>query len=104
MTEILNMLQVLVILMGINILLGTYDNVKLDKNNFDIKILLTGVIKAGIIGVSTIGLSYCIDIVDLSPIGITPELIIGAANITYAGKALANLAKCLGVDFESLKK
>ena len=104
MTEILGMLQVLAILMGINILLGTYDNVKLEKNNFDIKTLLTGVVKAGIIGVSAIGLSYCIGIVDLSQIGVTPELIVGAANITYAGKALTNLAKCLGIDFESLKK
>jgi len=104
MTEILNMLQVLAILMGVNILLGTYDNVKLEKDEFDIKKLLTGIVKAGIIGVSALGLSYCTGIIDLSSIGVTPELIVGAANIAYAGKALTNLAKCLGIDFESLKR
>ena len=99
METVLRMLPVLTLLMATNILLGLYAKIGVEEIAFDWKKLISGIAKALIIGFSAVASSYAAHEVDLSGLGVTPELLISAAIITYAYK---NLAKCLNIDLSSL--
>ena len=102
METVLRMLPVLTLLMATNILLGLYAKIGVEEIAFDCKKLISGIAKALIIGFSAVALSYAAHEVDLSGLGVTPELLISAAIITYAYKNFQNLAKCLNIDLSSL--
>ena len=87
----------------VNVLLGLYNNIGVEKYKFDIRKLISGLIKAVIIIVAFIGIAYCFDITDLNSLGLTPDMIVNTAIILYVGKSLQNLTKILGVE-TSLKK
>jgi len=104
MKEILTYLPVLAIAMAMNILVGTYYQIGLKKVKFNKTIFWSGLLKAGVIGLIFIGLSYCFDCVDLSSIGMTPVMIIHSAILLYTGKVVIALCKVLGVDINALAK
>lgn len=95
--NITHLLPTLAIAIGINILLGLYNNISIDKCDFDWKVLVNGILKAAIIAVAFMGIAYAFDSTDLSSIGVTPDLIMNSAIILYMGKAVQNLIKILGV-------
>lgn len=95
---IISELPALAIVIIINILLGTYYNINLSECKFNIKIFLTGIIKACIIAISFIGIAYCFDTTDIGAIGVSPDLIINSAIVLYMGKSIQNLMKILGVE------
>lgn len=97
MQEIIKLIPVLGTSIIINIALGLYYKIGTQNTTFDYKILLSGIIKAIIIGGSFVGLAYCFDTIDLTSIGITPLLIMGLAITLYVTKDLENLSKILGV-------
>lgn len=97
MSDILHYLPVLLVSIGMNILLGLYYKIGINRLSFDLKILLNGVIKAGIIGIVFIGMAFCFDRVDLSSLGVNPCIFMHSAIFLYMGKAMSNLAKILGV-------
>ena len=103
METVLRMLPVLALLMATNILLGLYAKIGVEEIAFDWKKLVSGIAKAMIIGFSAVALAYATHEVDLSSLGITPELLINAAIVTYAYKNFQNLAKCLNIDLSSLR-
>ena len=87
----------------VNVLLGLYNNIGVERYKFDVRKLINGLIKAVIIIVAFIGIAYCFDITDLNSLGLTPDMIVNTAIILYVGKSLQNLTKILGVE-ASLKK
>lgn len=95
--NITHLLPTLAIAIAINVLLGLYNNISIDKCDFDWKVLVNGVIKAAIVAASFMGIAYAFDSTDLSAIGVTPDLIMNSAIILYMGKAVQNLIKILGV-------
>jgi len=104
MYEILTYLPVLAIAMAMNIIVGMYYQIGLKKVKFDKIIFWNGLLKAGVIGLIFIGLSYCFDRVDLSSIGMTPVMIIHSAILLYVGKVVIALCKVLGVDVNTQAK
>lgn len=96
-TNITHLLPTLAVTIVINVLLGLYNNLSIDKCNFDWKILINGIIKAAIIACAFMGIAYAFDSTDLSSIGVTPDLIMNSAIILYMGKAIQNLIKILGL-------
>lgn len=96
-TNITHLLPTLAIAIIINVLLGLYNNLSIDKCKFDWKILVNGIIKAAIIACAFMGIAYAFDSTDLSVIGITPDLIMNSAIVLYMGKAVQNLIKILGI-------
>ena len=99
MTEILNYLPLLAIAMICNLLCGLYYNIRLEKMKFNYIKLLDGIIKALIIGVVFMGLSFIFDSIPnlATTIGISPSTIILSGIILYATKSLKSLAKILGI-------
>lgn len=95
--NITHLLPTLAIAIAINVLLGLYNNISIDKCNFDWKILANGIIKAAIIACAFMGIAYAFDSTDLSTIGVTPDLIMNSAIILYMTKAVQNLIKILGI-------
>lgn len=87
-----------------NIVAGLYYNIGTKKISFDLKILISGIVKAGIIAGMFIATAFCFERADLSSIGITPIFIINSAIILYVSKALVSLAKILGVDINNRKE
>lgn len=87
----------------INVLLGLYNNIGVERYKFDVRKLINGLIKAVIVIIAFIGIAYCFDITDLNSLGLTPDMIVNAAIVLYIGKSLQNLTKILGVE-TSLKK
>jgi len=102
MIEILNLLPALAIVMVINIALGMYAKIGVEKIEFDKTKLINGVIKACIVACSAIGLSYVATVIDFSSVGlnVTPESILNLAIITYIGKDMVNFGKILGVNIK----
>lgn len=96
-TNITHLLPTLAIAIVINMLLGVYNNISIDKCNFDWKVLVNGIAKAAIIACAFMGIAYAFDTTDLSAIGVTPDLIMNSAIILYMGKAVQNLIKILGI-------
>lgn len=97
MTEVLNLMPVLAVVIGLNILLGLYKTIGVQKLDFDKTKLINGIIKAAIIAGAFLGFAYVFSVVDLSSIGITPFLIIQVSIITYATKGITNLAQIMGI-------
>ena len=93
----MDLLPVLAVLILTNIGLGMYNKIGKEHIDFDKAKLISGIVKGAIVGFSAIALAFCADKVDLSSIGITPQLILNTAIITYAAKNLNNLAAVLGV-------
>ena len=83
MSDILHYLPVLLVSIGMNILLGLYYKIGINRLSFDLKILLNGVIKAGIIGIVFIGMAFCFDRVDLSSLGVNPCIFMHSAIFLY---------------------
>lgn len=94
---IINLLPVLAVAILLNIGLGMYYKIGVESVKFNVKILISGAIKAGIIAGSFVGLGYIFGSVDLSELGLTPDLMINSAIILYTGKAMINLAKILKI-------
>jgi len=97
MQEIISYLPLLGIVILINITTGTYYNVKIEDISFSWNKLLTGIIKALIVGTAFVGLSYVFDNVDLGSLNITPTMVMLSAIALYAGKGIQNLSKILGI-------
>ena len=97
MTEILNLLPVLAVAIAMNIGTGIYYNIGKQKIDFRIQKLFHGIIKAGIISATFIGLAYCFETTDLSSIGVTPKFIMTSAIALYVTKAINSLGKILGI-------
>ena len=87
----------------VNVLLGLYNNIGVERYKFDVRKLINGLIKAVIIIVAFIGIAYCFDVTDLNSLGLTPDMIVNTAIILYISKSLQNLTKILGIE-ASLKK
>ena len=100
MMEIFKALGILSIVVLCNILCGTYYNVNIKNMKFDWTKLLNGIIKAVIVGVIAVGMSFVFtEMPELTEaIGITPMVIMNSAIILYGGKALVGLVKILGVN------
>ena len=100
MMEIFKALGILAIVVLCNILCGTYYNVNIKNMKFDWTKLLNGIIKAVIVGVIAVGMSFVFtEMPELTEaIGITPMMIMNSAIILYGGKALIGLGKILGVN------
>ena len=98
--EIFKALGILAIVVLCNILCGTYYNVNIKNMKFDWTKLLNGIIKAVIVGVIAVGMSFVFtEMPELTEaIGITPMVIMNSAIILYGGKALVGLGKILGVN------
>ena len=98
--EIFKALGILAIVVLCNILCGTYYNVNIKNMRFDWTKLLNGIIKAVIVGVIAVGMSFVFtEMPELTEaIGITPMVIMNSAIILYGGKALVGLGKILGVN------
>jgi ethanolamine transporter EutH len=100
--EIFDSLKILLIAVVCNILCGAYYNVSVKDIKFDWIKLLNGVIKALIVGIIAVGMSYVFSqMTELTEaIGITPMMIMNSAIILYVGKTLVGLGKILGVNVE----
>lgn len=98
MNEIINLLPVLAVAITMNIEAGLYYNIGKMKSAFDIKILMSGIMKAVIIASMFIGTAYCFEATDLSPISDTPLLVMKSAISLYVGKSLVSLGKILGIN------
>lgn len=101
MIQVLQYLPVLAVAMIVNILLGMYNNISIEKQNFDWKKLLQGAIKAVIVALTFLGLSYCFDAtgagIDLGTFELTPSLIMISAISIYMVKGVTTLASILGI-------
>lgn len=101
MIQVLQYLPVLAVAMIVNILLGMYNNISIEKQNFDWKKLLQGGIKAVIVALTFLGLSYCFDAtgagIDLGTFELTPSLIMISAISIYMVKGVTTLASILGI-------
>lgn len=99
MIETFELLGILIIAVVCNVLCGLYYNVNVKEMSFDKVKLLNGIIKAGIVAVIALGMSYVfIQMPSLTEaIGITPNMIMNSAIILYVGKVLVGLGKILGV-------
>lgn len=100
--EIFDSLKILLMAVVCNILCGAYYNVSVKDIKFDWIKLLNGVIKALIVGIIAVGMSYVFgQMPELTEaIGITPMMIMNSAIILYVGKTLVGLGKILGVNVE----
>ena len=104
MEEILKLLPVLAVAIAMNTATGVYYNVGTNKMQFKLSMLLSGIVKAVIIGFCFVGSAYCFEVTDLATVGVTPQLIMNAAITLYMGKAMASFMKILGVDIKTTKK
>lgn len=104
MNEIIRLLPVLCVAMAMNIGTGIYYSVGTQKLRFNLNTLLSGLIKAIIVGLTFIGSAYCFEMTDLSSLGIDPKLIMLSAISLYVGKSLISLSKILGVDIGAKEK
>lgn len=101
MKEIIQLLPVLLVAVVMNIAAGTYFNVGKENFKFSFKKLISGVIKAAIVGGMFIGTAYCFEATDLSSVGITPIFVMLSAISIYVGKAVVSLGKILGVEIKT---
>lgn len=96
-TEIIKYLPYLAIAMFLNILLGLYYKIGVKKITFNYKKLIGGIIKALIIGITFVGLSYIADGLNTQDIGFEPKLLLLSAIILYSTKSFNQLRNILGV-------
>ena len=95
MKEIMELCVVLGVTMVINILLGLWNQINIEKFVFKPSVLLTGVLKAFIIALSFVGLTWVFTQVQIS--GADPEYIMKAAIVLYATKSTMKLCKILKI-------
>lgn len=100
MGEILRLLPVLFVAISMNLAAGLYYSIGTKAMKFDLKILLRGMIKAGIVAGMFIGTAYCFESTDLSSIGVTPIFVMTSSIVLYVTKSLLSLAKILGVEIK----
>ena len=102
MKEILNLLPYLGVAMILNIVAGTWYNVKVQDFKFDWKILANGVWKALCLAGIYIGLAYIFDGLPslAETIGVTPTFIIKLAIATYTALVIVSLAKIQGINIK----
>lgn len=98
MGNIITYLPLLATAIAVNMALGLYSKIGIEKIAFDKAVFFSGIVKALIIGISFTGLAYIFDVVDLTSLGISPELIMSSSIVLYAGKACTKLATILGVE------
>ena len=98
MKEILNLLPVLLVSIIMNISAGLYYNIGTKSLDFNWKILISGILKAGIVAGMFVGTAYCFEATDLSSIGITAGFLMMSAISLYVSKAVISLGKILGVE------
>ena len=103
MKEILDYLPVLFVAIIMNIGAGLYYNIGTQKFAFSLDKLLSGILKAVIVGGMFVGTAYCFESTDLSSIGVTPNFLMTSAIALYVGKAVVSLAKILGVEIGQAK-
>ena len=105
---ILQYLPVLGISIVVNILLGMYYNIGISNQEFNIKTFIQGIIKAGVIAISFIGLAYCFDatgaVIDIASFELNPELIMISAITLYLAKGCITLANILKVTKSNSKE
>ena len=106
MMEIFNSLKFLLIAVICNILCGAYYNVNVKDIKFDWIKLLNGILKALIVSIIAVGMSYIFSQMPelTEAIGITPMMIMNSAIILYVGKTLVGLGKILGINIETKNK
>jgi len=97
-------LLILGIAMLVNVALGMYNKIGVEKLSFDKTVFINGIIKSIIVAGSFLGLSYCFLKTDLSTLGVTPDLIMLSAIVLYVGKACKNLMSILGVTLNNSNK
>ena len=100
MKEILINLLPLTIAIAANMALGIYHKIGTEHIAWSWTKFLQGVVKAGIIAGTFIGLAFVFEVTALSDTGITPSMIMTAAIVLYAVKGCRNLAGILGVKVE----
>ena len=100
MKEILINLLPLTIGITANMALGIYHKIGTEHIAWSWTKFLQGVVKAGIIAGTFIGLAFVFEVTALSDTGITPSMIMTAAIVLYAVKGCRNLAGILGVKME----
>lgn len=98
MEEIVELLPVLLVAVVMNIAAGTYFNIEKENLKFSFKKLVSGIVKAAIVGGMFIGTAYCFEATDISSVGITPIFVMLSAISLYVGKAVVSLGKILGVE------
>lgn len=98
MKEIVELLPVLLVAVVMNIAAGTYFNIEKENLKFSFKKLVSGIVKAAIVGGMFIGTAYCFEATDISSVGITPIFVMLSAISLYVGKAVVSLGKILGVE------
>ena len=100
MKEIIVNLLPLTIAIAANMALGVYHKIGTEHIAWSWPKFFQGVVKAGIIAGSFIGLAFVFELTSLSDTGITPSMIMTAAILLYAVKGCRNLAGILGVKVE----
>lgn len=104
MTIMLQLILVLVVSMALNMLLGMYYKIGVEKFKFDYKKLIGGLIKLLIICVSFIGFTWIFGQVELSTIlNVDPLIIINGAIVLYTGKGIVKFMRILGVKIKTNK-
>lgn len=104
MTIMLQLILVLIVSMALNMLLGMYYKIGVEKFKFDYKKLIAGLIKLLIICVSFIGFTWIFGQVELSTIlNVDPLIIINGAIVLYAGKGIVKFMRILGVKIKTNK-
>lgn len=102
MGEMLQLILVLFSAMGLNMILGMYYKIGIEKFCFEYKKLLNGLLRLLIIGLSFVGFTWIFGQVELSTIlNVDPLVIINGAIILYTGKGVVKLAKILGVKIKT---
>ena len=99
MMEIFCSLGILAIAVICNILCGIYYNINIENIKFDFHKLLNGIIKALIVGIVAVGLTFIFNYMPTltEAVGISPMMIMNSAIILYVGKDLVGFGKILGI-------
>lgn len=89
-----------------NILMGVYNNMTQLKEQFSVKKLLQGLLRAVIVGVCFVIFAVIYDkvvgVVKLGAFELTPDTIIVTSIVFYTTKGLNNLLKILGLNKDNM--
>lgn len=89
-----------------NILMGVYNNMTQLKEQFSVKKLLQGLLRALIVGVCFVIFAVIYDkvvgVVKLGTFELTPDTIIITSIVLYTSKGLNNLLKILGLNKDNM--
>ncbi len=97
--EVLELLPFLFLAITVNIILGTFNSVKVLHNEFSFDKLKDGVYKSMVIAYSFLGLSIIWDrligILNVGGFELAPSILIKGVIILYANKGIKNLSEIL---------